>query len=570
MVEPHVHVIPAPRLEGRDNPPAVAVAEGKLSLRGREIDRRRLDHTAADVEPAGTGRLVCSGRGDRAEIETDMERRACDGREPVVERVAHPFVRLPRADADAARPLRMHMPPRALRLGQHGIRPRREPRLRIRPFADLLGLEIEIDAPGERSPLEGRLLPRPLSKLPIERRKRLGLFPVEPRCFLRGHQAWEVGGALVLLAPGKGPGGALEDAVEGVVVGGAHRIVFVVVAAGTAEREAEDRAAEGVDAVGEIEMLEIGVGGVAVALADGEEAGGGNEIGVGAWLSLAGEDVAGDLPGEKLVVGHVGIEGPDHPVAIAAGFADGVVGAVAGGIGIAGDVEPVAPPALSVGGRCEEPVDDPLPGIGRGVVEEGADLRGRRREAGEIEGDAAEERAPIGERRRFQPSSFEPCDDEAIDVIGHELRIGDGRRPHCHRPGKAPPRSGGFPRHAAKAGFKDARIGSTGADPGGEVVDLAGGQCWPGILRRHRRDPVGMLDGAEEEARVNVAGDDRRPGVAAAGPALPGIERQATAGLAGCGRMAALAAGDQERPDAAFEEIVVGRRRRRRGAKDHR
>jgi len=34
--------------------------------------------------------------------------------------------------------------------------------------------------------------------------------------------------------------------------------------------------------------------------------------------------------------------------------------------------------------------------------------------------------------------------------------------------------------------------------------------------------------------------------------------------------MAALAAGDQERPDAVFEEIVVGCRRRRRGTKEHR
>ena len=259
----------------------------------------------------------------------------------------------------------------------------------------------------------------------------------------------------------------------------------MIVAAGTAEREAEHRAAEGVDAVGEIEMLEIGVGGVAVALADGEEAGGGDEIGVVGRLSLTGEDVAGDLSGEKSVVGHVGIEGPDHPVAVAAGFADGVVGAVAGRVGVAGDVEPVASPALSVGTRSEEPVDDPLPGIGGGVVEKGADLGGRRREAGEIEGDAAEEGAPIGERRRFQPSSFQPGDDEAVDVVGHEPRIRDGRRRCCQRTCKAPPRSGGFPRHAAKAGFKHTRIGGTGSDPGGEVVDLAGGQCRPGILRRH-------------------------------------------------------------------------------------
>ena len=344
----------------------------------------------------------------------------------------------------------------------------------------------------------------------------------------------------------------------------------MIVAAGTAEREPQHGAAEGVDAVGEIEMLEIGVGRVAVALADGEEAGGGDEIGVVTGGSLTGQDVAGDLSSEKGVVGHVGIEGPDHPVAVAAGFPDGVVGAVAGRVGIAGDVEPVPSPAFAVGTRSEEPVDDALPGIGRRVSEEGVELLGRRGEAGEVERDAPQERAPIGERRRLQALGFQPGSDEAVDVVGHEPRIGDLRRDRRHRSRKAPPRRGRFAIHAAEAGFEDARIGSTRADPGGEVVDLAGGQRRPGVLRRHRRNPVGMLHRAHQEARVTVAGNDRRPGVAAGLPALPGVERQAAAGLAGGGRVAALAAGYQERPDAVLEEVVVGGLRRRRGASDQR
>ena len=114
MVERHADVVPASRLERRHDPPPVAIAHRELALRGGEVEGRRLDDAAADVETAGTGRLVSALRGDRAEIETDMERRGGGGGELVVERVAHPFVGRSRADAHAALSHRVDMPPRAL------------------------------------------------------------------------------------------------------------------------------------------------------------------------------------------------------------------------------------------------------------------------------------------------------------------------------------------------------------------------------------------------------------------------------------------------------------------------
>ena len=46
--------------------------------------------------------------------------------------------------------------------------------------------------------------------------------------------------------------------------------------------------------------------------------------------------------------------------------------------------------------RGEQAVDDLLVGVGRGVGDEGRDLVGRRRQAGEIVGDAAQQRVAMG------------------------------------------------------------------------------------------------------------------------------------------------------------------------------
>ena len=570
MVEGHANVVPPPRLEWRDRPPDVAVAEGKLPLRGGEVDRRRLDHAPAHVEATGAGRLFGPGGGQRAEVEADMEWSGGAGHQSLVERVPHPFVRLPGADTHAACACRVDVLPGALRLGEHGVGPSGEPRSLIRSLADFLCLEIEIDPAGKHPPLEELFFRADSDELPIDRRERICLLPVEPGRLLRGHQRREVGRALVLLAAGKGPYGALMNAVERVVVGGGDGIVLVVMAAGAAEREAEDAATERVDRVGEVEVLEVGVRRVTVALAHGEEAGGRDEVGVVTRLSVAGEDVTGHLPGEKLVVGQIVIEGPDHPVAVADGLADGVVGAVAGGVGVACDIEPVAAPALSVGVTGQEPVEDALPGVGGGVVEKSGNLVEGGGEAGEIERGAAEERAPIGKPGGHEAASFECGDDEAVDVVAHEPRVGHRGRYRRHRRLKAPPALGCLTIHATDAFLEDARVGGTGADPGGEVGDLCRRERESRILRRHRRDAVGMLHRAEQEACLRVSRHDRRPGVAPCLPALSGVEGKAAARLAGQGRVAALAAGGEERPDAALEEIVIGGVRQGRGAEHHR
>ena len=66
----------------------------------------------------------------------------------------------------------------------------------------------------------------------------------------------------------------------------------------------------------------------------------------------------------------------------------GAVVGVAGAVGIAGQVEPLAGHVLAVAVVGQQPVDEPLDGVGRRVGHEGIDLFRRRRQAGRGRGPA--------------------------------------------------------------------------------------------------------------------------------------------------------------------------------------
>ena len=89
---------------------------------------------------------------------------------------------------------------------------------------------------------------------------------------------------------------------------------------------------------------------------------------------------------EEPVVRDVGVEGVDDVVAIEVRLGDRIVGVVAGGVGVAGEVEPVASPALAVLGRGEQLVDQPREGIGPIVGDERLDPLGLGRQADQVEG----------------------------------------------------------------------------------------------------------------------------------------------------------------------------------------
>ena len=159
-----------------------------------------------------------------------------------------------------------------------------------------------------------------------------------------------MGGTFLFFSAGKCPRRALEDSVQGVVVLGGDGFVFVVVAPRTTEGHAEEGSSERVDGVGKVEVLEIGRGFVAVALSDGEKTGCRDEVGILFGWSGFCEDVSRDLLPDEGIKGEISIECADDPVAVASGFTDGIVGAVPGGVGVSGDVQPVSSPAFAIRG----------------------------------------------------------------------------------------------------------------------------------------------------------------------------------------------------------------------------
>ena len=95
--------------------------------------------------------------------------------------------------------------------------------------------------------------------------------------------------------------------------------------------------------------------------------------------------VAGHLLPQERVVWLVGIEGVDHPVAVAPRMGAELIALVAMAVGVVGDIEPVPRPPFPVGRRRQEAIDEPLESIGGSISLEGGHLVRRRREADEIE-----------------------------------------------------------------------------------------------------------------------------------------------------------------------------------------
>ena len=208
----------------------------------------------------------------------------------------------------------------------------------------------------------------------------------------------------LLLRAGEGISRAVEDAVEGVIVPRGDGVVLVVVAPGAAERQAEERLAERVDRVLDGQVVVV-LGVEPEAPRHGDEAGGRHEPGVRRPGLLA-------RPGcrRRPARGRTGrtacrwLKAVDDVVAIPVGLADGIVGGLSGGVGVADDVEPVPSPALAVGRRGQQPVDDPGEGVGRVVGQERVDVLGRRRQSGQVERGAADQGPAVRRPDRVQPA----------------------------------------------------------------------------------------------------------------------------------------------------------------------
>ena len=164
------------------------------------------------------------------------------------------------------------------------------------------------------------------------------------------------------------------------------------------------------------------------------------------------EHVAGDLLADESAVRHILIQGSDHIIAIGPGMIPALVLVVAVGIAVVDDVEPVPAPSLAVSGRGEQPIDQLLVGIRGVVAEEPVDLLGRRRQAVQVEGEAADQGPAIGLGAVMQPLGLQPAEDERVD-----RRADPG--PLTHRGQRRPGQGLGMPTTPARriAGRADAR-----------------------------------------------------------------------------------------------------------------
>ena len=192
------------------------------------------------------------------------------------------------------------------------------------------------------------------------------------------------------------------------------------VALGAVEREPHPGGAGSADAVNHgVEAVFVRVGtAFFIEHRVAVEARGDEVVGRGAR-----EEVARELLDAELVVREVGVQGFHDPVAVGPDLARAVF-LEAVGVGITGEVEPAAGPALAIAGRSQQAVDELLVGVGRFVVYEGVGFLGRGRDSGEVEGDAAHEYVAIGFGRRLQSGLIEASADKRIDGMNATLREG--------------------------------------------------------------------------------------------------------------------------------------------------
>ena len=383
-----------------------------------------------------------------------------------------------------------------------------------------------------------------------------------------------------LIAGELGLGDIGEDTVEGVVVLGGDGIEFVVVATGAGDGEAEEGFRGHVDAVVD-DVVGITVEFVAErketqgserALIDGGLAAG--ILGFRFLYGLDEEAVGGELFDDELVVRFVAVEGVDDVVAVGPGVGVAEVFAAFGvalGVGVAGNIEPVTAPAFAVGGGGEEAVDEGgVGGIGifKRIRFEGGDLGRGGREAGEVEGEAADQRAAVGSGVGGEAVVREFGEDEVIDGGFDPRRVGgsggggdcglaDGlERPVFFADAAV---AGGGGTGLGRGG--DAGIGGAAADPLGEVGDLRVSEFF--ALGGHLELVVFVTDRGEEEATRRLAGDEGRAGVAAGKEGGGGVEEETALDAVGIVAVALVTMLDQDGADLVFEKLEVGGGNRR-------
>ena len=140
--------------------------------------------------------------------------------------------------------------------------------------------------------------------------------------------------------------GAGKDGDQGVVVPGQDGVELVVVAAGAGDAQSQNALGDYVkllvvDVVDHPDLVLLGDG----LGPQGQKPGGDDPAPVGLQATCPGKQISGDLFQDELVVWKVPVEDIDHVVPVTPGMGVLVVLVVAGGVRVAGHVQPVPAPS---------------------------------------------------------------------------------------------------------------------------------------------------------------------------------------------------------------------------------
>ena len=261
----------------------------------------------------------------------------------------------------------------------------------------------------------------------------------------------------------------------------------------------------------------------------------------------ARQQVAGELPGDELIPGQVGVEHADHPIAIRprVGVA---VGLIPIRVRVAGEIEPGHRHAFPETRRSEQSIDDRGVSRGRRIGEERVDFRRRRRQAGEIERDSSQPAFARCLGSGAEGFGFNPGEDETIEFAARPRgSLNDGRG---HAVGQ---------RHERPMGF----VPRPACNPPAQRFLLRRGEDLVRLRRRHHFVVVGARDSQPGFRSLRRPRGDRPPVVALRGCAFEGVETQFSLSVGRIEPVTMIAILREDRANVAVETDLRGTRRER-------
>ena len=141
-----------------------------------------------------------------------------------------------------------------------------------------------------------------------------------------------------------------------------------------------------------------------------------------------GQQVSRQLLDRELIEWQIAIERIDHPIPPTPRVGTRQVFLIAIAVGIACEIEPMPSPPLAKMGRSQQPIEQPVAGIGPFIDLELGRLVRTRRQSEQIERQPTKQRRPVGLGRRRESSLDQPLSDEGINRVGNRrARVGRQR-----------------------------------------------------------------------------------------------------------------------------------------------